>query len=245
MNYGFFTDRGLDKQNLNADPWNKLEWHPDINSYGYRCQEWDGVMPEGKKNVVILGCSHTFGQGLRPKEHWVFDVSRHNNQRLRYWNLGVPGASGECCVRRLWGSQKLIDPKIVIMCWPDISRRAWYGDDTPVPLHGTEKQNQYQTHESDVKNFLHNVFWVQKYAEVNQAKVFHCFATDPIEHDDLKGLNVLEHYTIKNCWPYWDKFEQRVPYNEPCFALDGKHYGQKHHHRFAQLFLEKFSTKLK
>ena len=186
MNYGFFTDRGLDKQNLNADPWNKLEWHPDINSYGYRCQEWDGVMPEGKKNVVILGCSHTFGQGLRPKEHWVFDVSRHNNQRLRYWNLGVPGASGECCVRRLWGSQKLIDPKIVIMCWPDISRRAWYGDDTPVPLHGTEKQNQY-----------------------------------------------------------WDKFEQRVPYNEPCFALDGKHYGQKHHHRFAQLFLEKFSTKLK
>ena len=35
MKYGFFTDRGLDKQNLIGDPWNKLEWHPDINSYGY------------------------------------------------------------------------------------------------------------------------------------------------------------------------------------------------------------------
>ena len=70
MRYGFFTDKGLDKQNLIGDPWNKLEWHPDINSYGYRCPEWE-PMPDGKKNVVILGCSHTFGQGLLPDQHWV------------------------------------------------------------------------------------------------------------------------------------------------------------------------------
>lgn len=244
MRYGFFTDKGLDKQNLIGDPWNKLEWHPDINSYGYRCPEWE-PMPDGKKNVVILGCSHTFGQGLLPDQHWVHFLSQHNTERLRYWNLGVPGASGDCCVRRLWGSQKLIDPKIIIMCWPDISRRAWYGESKPTSLHGTDEQNKFQTTASDLKNFLHNVFWVQKYAEINQAKVFHCFATEVVEHKDLEQLNVLQDYTIKNCWPHWDKFTQRELYVKPSLALDNKHYGKAHHERFAKLFLENFGQKLR
>jgi len=245
MEFGFFTDRGLDRQNLIGDPWNKLEWHPDINSYGYRCPEWDGVMPEGKKNVVILGCSHTFGQGLRPGHHWVSIISQHNESRLRYWNLGVPGASGECCVRRLWGSQKLIDPRIVIVCWPDISRRAWYGDKKPRSITGRDKQNRYQTDDTDLKTFLHNVFWVQKYGEINNAKIFHCFATEYVEHRDLEGLNVLREQTIRNCWPHWDKFNQRELHTEPSLALDNKHYGKEHHERFAQLFLGHFGSKLR
>jgi hypothetical protein len=55
----------------------------------------------------------------------------------------------------------------------------------------------------------------------------------------------LEDYTIKNCWPYWDKFEQRVQYNEPSLASDGEHYGVEHHERFAKLFLDRFRSKLK
>ena len=244
MKFGFFTDKGLDKQNLSGDPWNKLDWHPDINSYGYRCREWD-PMPEGKKNVVVLGCSHTFGQGLRPGHHWVSIISQHNEYQLRYWNLGVPGASGECCVRRLWGSQKLIDPRIVIVCWPDISRRAWYGNNKPGSILGKDEQNRYQTDDTDLKTFLHNVFWVQKYGEINNAKIFHCFATEYVEHRDLEGLNVLREQTIKNCWPHWDKFTQRELYVSPSLALDNKHYGKEHHKRFAKLFLEQFGQKLR
>ena len=85
---------------------------------------------------------------------------------------------------------------------------------------------------------------VEKFAEKNRCKTFHCFA-DESYHEHIKGLNVLEDYTIKNCWPYWDKFEQRVPYNEPSLAADGEHYGAEHHERFAQLFLGRFGTKLK
>lgn len=244
MKFGFYTDRGLDKQNLMGDPWNKTMWHPDINSYGYRCREFDNI-GDGKKNVVILGCSHTFGQGLRPGDHWVSMLSNHNEYRLRYWNLGVPGASGECCVRRLWGSQKLIDPKIVIVCWPDISRRSWHGEDKPWSILGSDEKNRYQTDRTDIKTFLHNVFWVEKYGEVNDAKVFHCFATEYVEHKDMDGLNVLREQTIKNCWPHWDKFTQRQLYVDPSLALDEKHFGKEHHERFASLFIEKFGPKLK
>jgi hypothetical protein len=97
---------------------------------------------------------------------------------------------------------------------------------------------------TDKNNFLKNVFFIEKFAEKNQCKTFHCFAQDSY-HEHIKGLNVLEEYTIKNCWPYWDKFKQRVPYNSPSLAADGKHYGVEHHKRFAELFIERFANKLK
>ena len=227
MKYGLYTDKGLDVQTKDEYPWNEHT----LNTHGYRCPEWD-PMPDGKKNAVVLGCSHTFGQGLNDDEHWVHFLSQHNAKRLRYWNLGVPGASGDACVRRLWGTQKLLDPKIIIICWPDESRREFVD-----PRHNTKQQ--------DIENFLHNVFWTEKFAEIVNAKIFHCFAHDPIVHKDMEKLNVLDDYPIKNCWPWWDKFTQRVPYDKPSYARDGKHYGVEHHRRFAQLFLERFALKLK
>ena len=50
-------------------------------------------------------------------------------------------------------------------------------------------------------------------------------------------------YTKKS--EYWNKFEQRVPYNDPSLASDGKHFGVEHHKRFAELFLAKFGHKFK
>ena len=97
---------------------------------------------------------------------------------------------------------------------------------------------------TDKNNFLKNVFFVEKFAEKNQCKTFHCFAQDSYQ-EHIKGLNVLEDYTLKNCWPYWDKFEQRTQYNEPSLASDGEHYGVEHHKRFAKLFINHFGSKLK
>lgn len=239
MKYGFYTDRGLDKQNMDKKPWNQHR----LNSHGYRCPEWE-PMPEGKKNVVVLGCSHTFGQGNADDEHWVHFLSQHNTDRLRYWNLGVPGASPDACVRRLWGTQKLLDPKIVIMCWPDYSRREWY-DKEITTLHGSSDKLHIHNKHTDLSNFLNNVFWVQKFAEVTGAKTFHCFASHYVEHEDMKDLNVLEDYTLRNCWPHWDKFTARDLHDRPSLASDGMHYGREHHERFAQLFLERFYAKLK
>jgi len=113
-----------------------------------------------------------------------------------------------------------------------------------------QSQMSYDTelkHENeltDKNNFLKNVFFVEKYAEKNNAKTFHCFAQDSY-HEHIKALNVLEEYTIKNCWPYWDRNKQRVHYNDPCLATDGHHYGIEHHKRFAKLFLDHFKLKLK
>ena len=90
MKFGHYTDKGL----------------PESRE-GYRCPSWD-PMPEGKKNVVVLGCSHTYGVGLEDDEHWVHFLSQHNTDRLRYWNLGQPGASADQIVRILHGTEQLL-----------------------------------------------------------------------------------------------------------------------------------------
>ena len=109
MEFGHYKDKGL-------PPAVKMdEQLYNLNSHGYRCPEWN-PMPDGKKNVVILGCSHTFGQGLNEDEHWVHFLSQHNTTRLRYFNLGQPGASADKIVRILYGSEKIIYPKIIVVC---------------------------------------------------------------------------------------------------------------------------------
>jgi hypothetical protein len=129
------------------------------------------------------------------------------------------------------------------VCWPAWSRRERLEAHTK-NLIGSDEELKFENDETDKNNFLKNVFFVEKYAERNNCKVFHCFAQDSY-HEHIKDLNVLREYTIKNCWPYWDKFTARDLHFEPSLAKDGKHYGVEHHERFAQLFLERFGVKLK
>ena len=239
MKYGFYSDSELPESvGINKSPLTDYK----TNSHGYRCPEWE-PMPDGKKNVVVLGCSHTFGQGNADNEHWVHHVSQHNTKRFRYWNLGQPGASADKIVRILYGCEKLIDPRIVIVCWPAWSRRERLGKYAE-SLTSDATQLSVENDATDKNNFLKNVFFVEKYAEQNNCKVFHCFAQDSYE-EHIKDCTVLGEYTLKNCWPYWDKFTARDLHTEPSLASDSVHYGVKHHERFAKLFLEKFSVKLK
>jgi len=214
-----------------------------VNSLGYRCQEFS-PLPIGKKNVIILGCSHTFGVGHAENTHWVAHLSKHNTKVLRYWNLASPGCSADRMVRILYGAEKVIFPKIIICCWPSISRRERL-DEIPIDLFGRDKYNRFETDETDKQNFLKNLFFVQQFAEKIHAKTFHCFAEEVQE----VTKDVLDYATLKSCWPPWDKHhlpearKQRI--TDPNLAQDGIHYGEKHHLAFAELFLSKFRLKLR
>ena len=238
MKFGHFNDKAL------PDMLSSVSELPELyklNSFGYRCPEWS-PMPHGKKNVVILGSSHTFGQGLAEDEHWVHFLSKHNTVRLRYWNLAQPGASGDKIVRTLYGSQKIIDPNIVIVCWPDWSRRERYGEDT-TDMQGSNQQLRYEDDETDLQNFLKNVFFVEKYAEWKNCMTFHCFASASY-HEHIPDLKALKEHTLMNCYPWWETYLQRELQSDSV-ARDGQHCGIKHHERFAELFLKQFGSKLR
>ena len=55
MKFGYYADREMPVSvALDREPLKGYK----VNSHGYRCPEWE-PMPDGKKNVVVLGCSHT------------------------------------------------------------------------------------------------------------------------------------------------------------------------------------------
>jgi len=237
MKYGYYADDELPKFNPATGY--------KTNSFGYRCPEFR-PLPDGGKNVVVLGCSHTFGEGLEENETWVSQVAKQSNKILRWWNLGQPGASADLMIRILYGTEKVLFPKIIVACWPAQSRRERLDSHTQnltsnEPLLKTENNN------TDRNNFLKNLFLLEKFAEKNQAKTFHCFADDAYQLDDT--LQVLKNYTIKNCWPEWDRHNlpeaKRDIITTPSLARDGVHYGTEHHQVFARLFLEKFKSKLR
>ena len=239
MKFGHFSDKELPP--ITEVPANDGATYT-VNSNGYRCPEWSPI-PDGKKNAVILGCSHVFGQGLNDDEHWAHRISQHNTKRIRYWNLGSPGASCDKVVRILYGSEKIIDPRIIIVCWPERSRREHLLDQKTVNLHGRDEEMRFETDETDQQNFLKNVFFVEKYAERMNCKTFHCFSADSY-HEGMNVEHILEEQTLTNCWPWWHKYNQR-DLHLGTKARDGKHHGAEHHQRFAELFLDLFGNSLK
>ena len=163
MKHGYYSDRELPKSvGINKAP--IIDYK--TNSHGYRCPEWE-PMPDGKKNVVVLGCSHTFGQGNADNEHWVHFLSQHNTDRLRYWNLGQPGASADKVVRILYSCEKVIHPRIVIVCWPFWSRREkLHAYPQSQMSYDPELKNENDL--TDKNNFLKNVFFVEKFALIEK-----------------------------------------------------------------------------
>ena len=237
MDIGHFSDKGIPVNN-NAEG-------IKVNSLGYRCPEFT-PLPTGKKNVVILGCSHTFGVGHNNDTYWVAHLSKHNTKSLRYWNLAVPGASADRMIRILYGAEKILFPKIIICCWPSISRRERL-EKVPIDLFGRDKHLRYENDYTDYFDFLQNVFFAEYFASTNHAKIFHCFAEE--KQIMPENLNVIDYATLKSCWPPWDEYlgkeARRERITDPNLAQDGVHYGEKHHLGFAQLILNKFSSKLK
>ena len=241
MKYGFYSDKELPKSvAVNKKPIADYK----TNSQGYRCPEF-APLPVGKKNAVVIGCSHTFGEGLEDYQHWVHFLSQHNTKTIRWWNLGQPGASADKVVRILQGSEKVLFPKIIIVCWPFWSRREkLHSYAQSLMSYDEELKNENEL--TDKQNFLKNVFFVEKFAEHNNASVFHCFAQEVY---DLDAKNVFSDTSIKHCWPPYDNHNlpeaQKTIITEPSLAKDGVHYGVEHHERFAKLFLAKFGSKLK
>ena len=232
MKYGYYADDGLPR--FDPVPGHKT------NSHGYRCPEFR-PLPDGGKNVVVLGCSHTFGEGLEEHETWASLVAKKSSKILRWWNLSRPGASADLMIRILYGTEKILFPKIIIACWPATSRRERL-DLNPMNLTSHNDFLKIENHHTDKNNFLKNVFLLEKFAEKTGAKTFHCFAEDT--HDLNDNMNLMKDFTIKNCWPEWDR-QQRNYIQKPNFACDGRHYGTEHHRVFAKLFLQRFASKLK
>jgi len=87
-----------------------------LNSHGFRGKEITG-----KEDILIGGCSFTFGSGVPEEKIWGIQVA--NNMSLSYVNLGYPGASVLSIINSIFAYFKEYgNPKILICLFPDLDR---------------------------------------------------------------------------------------------------------------------------
>jgi|694.fasta_scaffold72068_5 hypothetical protein len=87
-----------------------------INKHGFRGKEISG-----KEDILIAGCSFTFGSGIPEEKIWGVQVA--NNMSLSYSNLGYPGASILSIINSIFSYFKEYgNPKILACLFPDLDR---------------------------------------------------------------------------------------------------------------------------
>lgn len=100
-----------------------------VNSYGFRNNfEFDNNL-DSQKNLLVLGCSNSFGIGLSVEHVYCKIVA--NELKLNLVNLAVPGGSMDSAARVLYFWLKKINPIIVILQTPEPSRREFLIEDGP------------------------------------------------------------------------------------------------------------------
>ncbi len=95
-----------------------------FNASGYRSNPF---VERKAFNVIIAGCSHTFGTGLAWPDTYG-EVLRRELERLsgrdtQVWNLGLPGRSNDAIARTLIGAVTQHRPDAVFVYWSGRGRR--------------------------------------------------------------------------------------------------------------------------
>ena len=116
----FFND--LSKENYGFTHTLGKSGHPNdyisykFNSLGYRCKEF-----KTNEEMLIAGCSQTFGMGIEKEYIWGNSVGRHFN--LNPANLSVPGSSTSSIINNLFAYFKRFgNPKVLICLFPEMTR---------------------------------------------------------------------------------------------------------------------------
>ena len=104
--------------------WLDTEIYYDLNSYGYRCDEFY----EDKDSYVGIGECFTYGTGLPADMSWTSLLEK--NIQKKVWNLGLCTTGLDTSFRTLLTWLPVIKPKAVLMLENStLARETWYIDE--------------------------------------------------------------------------------------------------------------------
>jgi lysophospholipase L1-like esterase len=114
--FGLYPNRRI----VHAQP-GKFEFHYTVNEYGYRGDAVPIADSYATRNIVVLGDSYAFGQGVDDGEPYPAVLEDLLGDGYRVINLGVPGWGLAQEIRRYVEFGALYRPEAVILqyCWND------------------------------------------------------------------------------------------------------------------------------
>ena len=127
----------------------------NYNSFGHRCK--DIAELNFDNYILVAGCSHTEGIGIKLENSYPFILSKMLN--CDYYNLGL-GATGLDVLLyniTIWFTQINKLPKALIIQWPDISRSIIGRDENnfqPVGIWNNDEDVQRFILDADAISFF-------------------------------------------------------------------------------------------
>jgi hypothetical protein len=209
------------------------------NSHGYRAPEFH---PAYDISIVAIGCSCTFGVGVRDAEtyHQVFAarLGQELGRSVTCWNLALSGSSVDFVARTLHLSVPALQPHIVLALVPPPFRREFHAPDDVMHLHHPNWQPSFSCSETVGRTFdnlasendnrlnlFRNFLSIQNLLRDRVFLFSFAYQTDP---------GPVSAYFDRKCWvDRWDgDFIDS--------ARDHAHPGPRTHRRIADLFWDKF-----
>ena len=229
--------------NQNIDQTDDLTY--DLNNHGFRCPPFEDI-DHRKQQIIVIGCSYTFGIGLRQDQLW------HEHLRLAFsdettqiWNLGVPGYSNDAITRLAWRFLEYIRPAMIFVQWTHFHRREYVRDDNSIWRILTNNPRFWNDGSDAYKAFfsMHNDFNDQYCFEKNLALLSNI----------AKAYRITFEYETINNFPSMDKArddEHPGPDSHKLFAvqiynqyLNQVIYEDAEKQKFLDDFLDKLDTK--
>jgi hypothetical protein len=182
------------------------------NSLGYRDKEFDG-----KSDILALGCSMTYGQGLPQENIWIDVLSKKLN--ISFSNLASRGDStiGQI-IKAFYYFQKFGNPKIVVALFP------CFRIPTPQVKDKMESVNNFRQKQFKYNNYMPKI----EYTEIDDSRFIkyskaphdpaNIISEDFVFFYEKIFIDMLRQYCksngIKFFWTVWDRGYQTKFYNK-------------------------------
>lgn len=180
------------------------------NTDGFRSDDF-----KNNEEIVIAGCSHTYGYGVPEEMIWGVRVAKYFN--LSYANLGIPGASVSTIVNNLFAYfKKYGHPKTLICVFPNFQRLMLPVDINVLIADNTKRHVNYKNLKMSNITLNNRILDHSYYEDENNrpkySQVPH-LASEVIPEIvpywmAVQSIHMLEQYcdvaNIKLVWSIWD-----------------------------------------
>jgi len=160
----------------------------ELNSYGYRCQNFDEY--SDREFILAIGCSHTYGTGLHNEHIWCQQLGSKLNMPVMNLGNGGFGPDYIYMITSAYAfNKKYPKPAVVVIQWPGRFRKSFaYSDNRGIHLDPTHPEyEQLNTEENIVKKLDYSWY-------------FKRYVTDDAERVKVNHYNFM---SIQKLWNGW------------------------------------------
>lgn len=193
-----------------------------FNSLGYRGEEYQ---PEADFRIYAIGCSHTFGLGLKWEDTWPYLFKQKYQKRVgldknvNLLNFSTRAASNDYIARTAITQCHKAKPHLLLVLFTHYTRAEYLQAETVAAVQPgisnqiSEAYYNYFTDEVGMCNSLKNILLVQFYCQANAIDYLFSW----VEHDELDKLASADNKPLSNLATLIDR-----RYLTPFSLLDDK-----------------------